>query len=168
HGPGLRGARGVGWNHPGRGGGFDLRPDGDPESLRHAAHLFGDHFLDQFLSPAETTFIQPTDRPFQGHLDDDVRVPGGVRHAAEHAGALVELKPGRALYAYKPALLDVPEARHLLALHDAQAQVPQRPDDGDLMPELRADLAPAASLPVDEGTGGGGVVGRPAPLPLVI
>src|SRR5262249_46468552 len=97
---------------------------GDPEALRRAAHLLGDHFLDQFVSPAETAFIQATDRPFQGHLDDDVRVAGGLRHAAEHAGALVDAEPGRTLDEYKPGLLDVPKARHFLALHDPQAQVP--------------------------------------------
>jgi len=46
------------------------------------------------------------------------RVPGGFRHAAEHTRGLVDSEPTRTLNEYKPGLLDVPEARHLLALHE--------------------------------------------------
>src|SRR5258708_2363520 len=53
--------------------------DRDPKPLRRAAHLFGDHFLNQFLSPTETSFIQATHRPFQDDRDDDFRIPGRVR-----------------------------------------------------------------------------------------
>src|SRR3954453_16204052 len=68
-------------SHPGRS--CALRTDGDPEALGRAAHGFGDHLLHLFLSPAEATFLQPADRPFQCYFNDDVRIPGGVRHAAE-------------------------------------------------------------------------------------
>src|SRR5215831_17161356 len=89
--------------------------DSDPEALCRAAQLFGDQFLDQLLSPHEPSFVQPADRPLQGYLDDDVGVPGGVRHAAEHAAALVDAEPFRTLDEFKPGLLDLPEARDLLA-----------------------------------------------------
>src|SRR5262249_54787926 len=131
----------------------ESRTNGDPEALRRATYRFGDHFLDQFLSPAQTNFVQPADLPFQRHLDAHVGVPGGVRYAAEHATGLVDAEPGRALDELEPGLLDLPEARHLLALHDPQAQVPQRPDGGHRIAELRADLGGLRGLAPDEGTG---------------
>src|SRR5262249_6155059 len=112
------------------------RPDGDPETLRRAAHRLGDDLLDQLLPPAETTFVQPADRPLQGHLDAGLRAPGGVRHAAEPAGAPLQLEPGRDLDQCELGPLDVPEARHLLALHGSYAQVPQGTDGFDLIPKL--------------------------------
>ena len=47
---------------------------------------------------------------------------------------------GRTLFEHEPGFFDVPEARHLLALHESQAQVPQRADGGNLILELRADM----------------------------
>ncbi len=63
------------------------------------------------MPPAQPALVQPADRSFQGHRHDDVGRPGGVRHAAEHAGALVQAQPRRAPGEYEPRLLDVPEAR---------------------------------------------------------
>src|SRR5262249_15361304 len=124
--------------------------------------------LDRLLSPDEATLVQPTDGPFQGHPDDDVRVAGGVRQATEHAAALVDPEPARTLDEDEPGLLDVPEARHFLPVHDAQPKVAQRPDGGDLVTELRADPGGVWRLAVDEGASNGGVVGRSAPLAPVV
>src|SRR5262249_26017807 len=131
-------------------------------------HRFLADLKDVLVPPAQTPLVQSTDRSFQGDGNDDVDYPRGVRHAAEHAGALVQAQPRRAPGQHEPWLLDIPEARRLLAIHDAEAQVAQRAARGNLASVLGADRGRLGGPAVQERPGGCPVVRRTAPLPLVI